>query len=335
MRSTTKNYFSPHELNNFKSKILHHSSLIALIVLLFVSSIAINYLQTIRPDVMGISYSISQQELLEQTNKARAENGVAPLTLNETLISAANGKAHHMLENNYWAHFAPDGTSPWSFIRGSGYSYVFAGENLAKGFTDSASIVKAWMNSPSHRENLLSEKYNDIGFAIMEGTLEGTETVLVVQMFGALDVPANTDQYVAVASDTLAPTPTLTPLPTLAALVSPTTVVTPTLVATEPATINEVEIEEQTLVAAPNPLISITPAFLNITAQNFPAINLNSVTRAIPTIVVLSLLMALIIDFVIIKKRNIPRMVGHNLDHIMILIMFLLLLLLTRFGTVL
>lgn len=335
MRRATKHYFVPHEHNNFKSKILHHSTLIALIVLLFVSSMAINYLQTVRPDVMGISYSISQQELLEHTNRAREENGVAPLRLNEALISAANGKAQHMLANNYWAHFAPDGTSPWNFIRGSGYSYVFAGENLAKGFTDSASIVRAWMNSPSHRENLLSEKYNDIGFAITEGTLEGTETILVVQMFGALDVPANTDQYVAVASDTLAPTPTLSPAPTLTALISPTAVVTPTLVATDPAKINEVEIENHPIAAAPNPILSITPAFLNITAQNLPAIDLSSPTRAIPTIVISMLLLALVIDFVIIKKRNIPRLVGHNLDHIMILLMFLLLLLLQRFGTIL
>ena len=68
-----------------------------------------------------------------------------------------------MFSKNYWAHFAPDGsTSPWDFIHQSGYNYIFAGENLAKGFTDANSVVAAWMNSPSHRENILSNKYKDV-----------------------------------------------------------------------------------------------------------------------------------------------------------------------------
>lgn len=330
MRRITKHYFTPQEHNNFQSKLLHNSSLIVLVLLLFITSISVNFLQSYKPDILGISYSISQQSLLDHTNKAREEHGLAPLQLNESLVSAANGKAHHMIANNYWAHFAPDGTSPWNFIKDAGYGYIFAGENLAKGFTDSKSIVDAWLNSPSHRDNLLSDKYKDIGFAIVEGDLEGGETVLVVQMFGAQDVPAPTEQTVARAIVTDTPTPTA--IPAIALLPS----VSPTLTATSPAQITDVEIEiESDPVVAQAPASRVTPAFLNVAVENLPVVNMASVTRAIPMTIVGSLLIALMLDFVIIKRRKIPRIVGHNLDHIMILAMFLLLLLLQRFGSVL
>jgi uncharacterized protein YkwD len=320
MRRVTKHYFIPHEHNNFRSKLLHHSSLLILILFLFVTSVSINFVQQQKPEVLGIAYSINQQELLDHTNNARREQGLEPLTLNESLVSAANGKAQHMFSNNYWAHFAPDGTSPWSFIKGSGYQYMFAGENLAKGFTDSKSVVDAWLNSPSHRDNLLSDKYKEIGFAVSEGSIEGVETVLVVQMFGAQDVPATAQ-------------PTEIPVvPTVVLSLTPSTVP-----ASSTAMIQEQEIEYHyqpetiTHVAPPR----ITPFFLQLAVENNPFFNLSNVTRAVPMIIVGSLLLALLLDFVIIKRKNIPRIVGHNLDHIMILTMFLLLLLLQKFGSVL
>jgi hypothetical protein len=117
---------------------------------------------------------------------------------------------------------------------------------------------------------------------------------------------------------------------------------TPTIVpASGTAQVKDPKIEyqpvtpERTIVRAQVPAPPITPSFLNISAENNPFLNLRSVTRTVPIIIVASLLLALILDFVIIKRRNIPRIVGHNLDHIMILGMFLLLLLLQKFGSVL
>jgi uncharacterized protein YkwD len=306
-----------------------------LILFLFFTSVTANVVQQQKPEVLGVAYSINQQELLEYTNNARRENGLEPLTLNDSLVAAANGKAQHMFIHNYWAHFAPDGTSPWTFIRGAGYNYVFAGENLAKGFTDSQSVVNAWMNSPSHRENLLSNKYKEIGFAISEGTIEGNETVLVVQVFGAQDVPAPTEQRIAVVQDTPVPTaqaqvitPT-TSIPTM--LLSPTSVpASATAVIQNP----EIKYEKDTdIVAQVIPVIS--PSFLQLSVENNPFFDITNINRLIPTIVILVLLLALMLDFVIIKRKKIPRLVGHNLDHIMILGMFLLLLILQRFGTIL
>ncbi len=93
-------------------------------------------------------------------------------------------KATDMFARNYWAHYGPDGTTPWSFITNSGYEYEYAGENLAKNFMFSDGVVQAWMESPTHRENILRNEYTEIGYAIQNGVLNGEETTLVVQMFG-------------------------------------------------------------------------------------------------------------------------------------------------------
>jgi len=136
--------------------------------------------------------------LLTETNHVRAEYGLPALKFNNTLSTAAKKKAEHMFKNNYWAHVAPDGTEPWDFILGENYDYIYAGENLAKNFSTSADVVDAWYRSPSHKENLLNKNYTEMGFAIVNGELNGYETTLVVQMFGkprvpvqAADVPEN------------------------------------------------------------------------------------------------------------------------------------------------
>jgi hypothetical protein len=322
MKRLLHHYFLPHEHNNYRSKLLHHSSLFLIAIFLFAAAISLNVVHRSHPEVLGVSYSINQQELLDDTNKVRQENGLGTLQLNQDLINAANAKAKDMFAKDYWAHFAPDGTSPWYFIKNSGYGYVYAGENLAKGFTDSQAIVTAWMNSPSHRENLLKPEYRDIGFAIQEGTLQGQDVVLVVQMFGATDVPLP----IAQASPTPSAVVTL-PVPS----VTQTQFVTPAqlVVKTTETPIKPAD----RLVEVPR--TNVSPAFLNASVASHPLIDISSPTRAIPIIIVLAVILALLFDFVIIERKKIPRLVGHNLDHIMILGMFLLLLLLEKFGSIL
>lgn len=113
------------------------------------------------------------------------EQGLKPLNLNENLSLAALEKAEDMFSHGYWAHNAPDGTTPWKFIYEADYNYLYAGENLARDFNDSSSVVSAWMKSKTHRDNILNANYQDIGFAVVNGKLNGKETTLVVQMFGA------------------------------------------------------------------------------------------------------------------------------------------------------
>lgn len=123
--------------------------------------------------------------VVDLTNGERASLAATPLIRNERLDQAARLKAEHMADNEYFAHFAPDGTTPWSFFRESGYTYAHAGENLAIHFTDSTEVVEAWMESPAHRKNIVDTKYTEIGVGTAKGTFDGYDTVYVVQLFGA------------------------------------------------------------------------------------------------------------------------------------------------------
>jgi len=127
--------------------------------------------------------------VVDLTNDERADLATAPLQRNDLLDVAAQEKAQHMAANEYFAHFAPDGTTPWSFFDASGYVYAHAGENLAIHFTDSTEVVEAWMQSPGHRKNIVDAKYTEIGVGTAKGTFDGYDTVYVVQLFGTPAVP--------------------------------------------------------------------------------------------------------------------------------------------------
>lgn len=133
--------------------------------------------------ILGVA-QFSATEIIEATNNRRIEDGLPPLVVNEKLSEAAAQKASDIYTNNYWAHNSPAGRTPWDFINATGYSYVFAGENLARDFTSAQEVVKAWMRSPTHRANLLDGNFREIGVAVAGGNLQGKEGTLVVQMFG-------------------------------------------------------------------------------------------------------------------------------------------------------
>jgi hypothetical protein len=122
--------------------------------------------------------------LVNITNNDRGEEGLTELTVNPILEEAARMKVEHMVKNSYFAHVSPDGLDPWYWLYRAGYTFTEAGENLAVNFSDSEDVVKAWMNSPGHRANILNGKFTEIGIAAAKGQYKGKKTVFVVQMFG-------------------------------------------------------------------------------------------------------------------------------------------------------
>lgn len=177
-------FFLPHQSNNHRPKILHHASLLMLLVVLFSLLAFLFVVKSYKPTILGLATDITVESLLTETNEERQRNSLNKLELDSKLSSAAFQKAQDMFSRTYWAHNGPDGTTPWVFIKGAGYEYSFAGENLARDFLKSRDVVRAWMASPKHRENILSENFEDIGFAVVDGKLNGKDTTLVVQMFG-------------------------------------------------------------------------------------------------------------------------------------------------------
>ncbi len=176
-------YFIPQEKNNFRADILKNGFLLLLVGVYFLNQSFIKYLSLVRPGVLGYSSEITAQKVLDQTNQERSNLGLSELKYNSLLSDSATKKAKDMFTNNYWAHTSPSGTTPWDFFKSVGYQYSVAGENLARDFYDTESLLKAWMNSPTHKANIVNSKYQEIGIGVVNGTLGGIKTTLVVQHF--------------------------------------------------------------------------------------------------------------------------------------------------------
>jgi uncharacterized protein YkwD len=130
----------------------------------------------------------NKDQVIVAINLQRKIFNLPPLITNDKLSLAADNKAKDLSKNQYFSHIDPITNKKWSdFIVDSNYNYEVAGENLANGFYDTNSMIKAWMNSPTHRENVLNSSVDETGIGISTGTLQGTPTIFVVQMFGKLD----------------------------------------------------------------------------------------------------------------------------------------------------
>jgi len=177
-------HFLPHPHHKRRAKLLSNHALFTYLAAVFFIYGFLNFVPKFLPGILGYAADIRVYELLTLTNQEREEIGLLPLKTNRALTEAAKQKARDMFRQDYWAHVSPDGVEPWDFILDERYDYSYAGENLAKNFQTSKEVVVAWHASPSHRDNLLSENYNEVGFAVVDGVLDGYETTLVVQMFG-------------------------------------------------------------------------------------------------------------------------------------------------------
>ncbi len=177
-----RKFFIPSKDNGYKPFLLRRAALSVYTILLLLVN-TFGGLVGI-PEVMASS--VTPSNIIALTNQQRAAAGLNTLNVDSRLTAAAQAKANNMFSEQYWDHFGPNGETPWMFISQAGYQYVYAGENLAKGFRTAEGVHEAWMASPTHRDNIMSGNYKDIGVAVVEGVLLGKQTILVVQMFGNL-----------------------------------------------------------------------------------------------------------------------------------------------------
>ena len=129
---------------------------------------------------------LSVRGVIEYTNGARSINGGLPALIeNQTLNRDAQIKVDDMFAKQYFEHESPTGVGPGDIAKAVGYDFVLVGENLALGdFENDEMLVKAWMDSPGHRANILNAHYQEIGVAVGKGMYEGRLTWLAVQSFG-------------------------------------------------------------------------------------------------------------------------------------------------------
>jgi hypothetical protein len=151
------------------------------------------------------------------------------------------------------------------------------------------------MASPSHKENLLSPRYQEIGIAVVEGNLAGVETTIIVQFFGTRyadtlpAVPVAKAQTVALAAEAPIPTPT--------------------------------------------PVIPVVPTVPTVSQPTVTISPFNS-TKTLSLILVGLLMMVFLIDAVIISRKKITRVAGRTFAHLAFLGMILIIVLLLKAGLV-
>lgn len=178
-----KHFFIPHEHNDYKPHILREVSVAVIsvfaIVLLLISAGTISYIKN-----NGLSATVLPAVLLDLTNDARLSNNQKVLTRNPVLDKVAKMKAEDMARLGYFAHTSPAGVTPWHWFNQVGYSFKYAGENLAINFTESADVENAWLNSPTHKANILNSHFTEIGIATIDAVYQGIPTTFVVQSFG-------------------------------------------------------------------------------------------------------------------------------------------------------
>jgi len=199
--SIFKDYFIPYKCNDHKPKILRTKSLTIIVVLLLLLKVSVTgYLFFIYPNKAEMQNRITA-DVLALVNEDRVKNGLDPLTVNPVLSASASLKADDMLNKNYFAHYSPDGKSPWDFVNRSEYPYLLFGENLAMNFSSAKSAHKALMNSESHKKNILNGKYNEIGLAVTTGQINGKDTNVLVQFFAKRNIAPT--QNIALAGEEL------------------------------------------------------------------------------------------------------------------------------------
>lgn len=104
-----------------------------------------------------------ESEVVRLVNEIRVQNGLKPLTANWELSRVARYKSQDMRDHGYFSHTSPTYGTPFQMIKAFGLSFRTAGENIAKGYATPQAVVNGWMNSSSHRANILNASYTQIG----------------------------------------------------------------------------------------------------------------------------------------------------------------------------
>lgn len=335
-RQTFKNYFIPHDGNDNQPHILRARTVAFVCVVALIAELGF---------VFGVKYIIPQSKLfgiiqvnalVDETNQNRVANNLPDLQVSPLLQAAAQEKANDMVTKGYFAHTSPQGLTPWYWFENVGYSFSYAGENLAVNFSDSQDVTNAWMNSPEHRANILSGNFTQIGIAVAQGIFNGQPATYVVEDFGT---PASAPiAFVNTASAASAPTtapmsPIVTPSP--AKTITPTKRPTSRPVAIVPTVVamqnSETSSSEQAFVAVKGasvqtaPIVAtatpaqasvVAPAQSNIIQRLFS--NPKAVTDDFYLFLMIFFALAVILNIFINIRVQYPRLIAGGLIVIVV-----------------
>jgi uncharacterized protein YkwD len=146
--------------------------------------------------VLGVNKiaTVVSSILVLQTNDFRSANDEEGLIVSDLLTKAAQMKAEDMAAKGYFSHTGPMGEEPWTWFDKVNYKYSYAGENLAVDYTESSDVTQGWINSATHKANLLNKNFTEIGVGVAEGTFQGHKSIFVVQFFAKPFVPKTIEE---------------------------------------------------------------------------------------------------------------------------------------------
>ena len=162
--------------------------IIMLVIMFFIESYSIasyqtNTLMEKENNIIEANLTEEEQEVLNLINKNREERGIKTLKTYSKLQQIAKLKAVDIVTNNYFSHNSPTLGTPFEMLKSYGIDYKISGENLA-GNINSERAVNAWMNSKSHRENILEEQYEYTGICVLNSKTYGN---VYVELFIGLN----------------------------------------------------------------------------------------------------------------------------------------------------
>jgi len=270
--------------------------LVIVVFLFLLVQSGLSLLSLNQPAVLGYSSQITPEKIIELTNQERTGLGLEKLRTNSLLNEAAQRKAADMFTFDYWSHNSPTGKDPWSFFKEVGYNYYYAGENLARDFASAEGVVAAWMASPTHKDNLINSRYQEIGVAVVEGQLGGLQTTLVVQLFGT-------------SAKTLAQKPA--------------------------EEITSSNINEEAISETEAVFLSSSPESRLAGEFSKKPISPLTITKIAGVFVLGLLIGVLVVDRFVAAKKKAARLAGDNLAHISFLAVIILIIILSQSGTLL
>ncbi len=128
---------------------------------------------------IALDLSENEKKLLSLINDERKKNNLSELVIDENLQNVARLKAKDLVENNYFSHISPSFGTPFEMLKNNGITYKTASENIA-GNSSIEGAVSSWMNSDSHKKNILSNDFNYTGLAVVDSIAYGN---IVVEFF--------------------------------------------------------------------------------------------------------------------------------------------------------
>lgn len=136
---------------------------------------------------LAFDRSASEAAVLKLINQTRRSRGLTAVRVAGALDRAALAHSRDMLARDYFAHSSLAGAGVAARARGAGYSVSgyeqwSVGEVIAWGTGTRgtpASVLKAWMNSSTHRRVILTARWRDVGIGCSRGTFKGRSGVVM------------------------------------------------------------------------------------------------------------------------------------------------------------